>query len=141
MRPYSAAAIREWERAISGEGERIIVGNQRMVLLIGCDNSSLVIDKLCDEAGEGDTAVMCFYFDFASRNEQSPVNMLGSLLRQFVSGLGGICSKCERQGHNLFYLDNTAQVRSVLRGTLSEEEGRADLVGVLVLNYSKTGGR
>jgi len=61
-----------------------------MVLLIGCDNSSLVIDKLCDEAGEGDTAVMCFYFDFAARNEQSPVNMLGSLPRQLVSGLGGI---------------------------------------------------
>jgi len=59
-------------------------------LLIGCDNSSLVIDKLCDEAREGDTAVMCFYFDFASRNDQSPVNMLGSLLRQFISGLGGI---------------------------------------------------
>ena len=58
-----------------------------MVLLTGCDNSSLVIDKLCDEAGEGDTAVMCFYFDFADRNEQSPVNMLGSLLRQFVIGL------------------------------------------------------
>jgi len=62
-----------------------------MVLLIGCDNSSLVIDKLCDEAaGEGDTSVMCFYFDFAARNEQSPMNMLGSLLRQLGSGLGGI---------------------------------------------------
>ena len=58
-----------------------------MVLLIGCDNSSLIIDKLCDEAEEEDTAVMCFYFDFAARNEQSPVNMLGSLLGQFVSGL------------------------------------------------------
>ena len=58
-----------------------------MVLLIGYDNSSLVIDKLCDEVGEEDTTVMCFYFDFAARNEQSPVNMLGSLLRQLVSGL------------------------------------------------------
>jgi len=29
---------------------------------------------------------MCFYFDFAARHEQSPVNMLGSLLRQLVSG-------------------------------------------------------
>jgi len=58
-----------------------------MVLLIGCDNSSLVIDKLCDEAAEEDTAVTCFYFDFAARNEQSPINMLGSLLRQLVSGL------------------------------------------------------
>ena len=49
-----------------------------------------MIDKLCDEAVEEDTAVACFYFDFASRNEQSPVNMLGSLLRQLVSGLEGI---------------------------------------------------
>ena len=30
---------------------------------------------------------MCFYFDFAARNEQSPVNMLGSLLRQVISEL------------------------------------------------------
>jgi len=32
-----------------------------------------------------------------------------------------LCSKCERQGHNLFYVDNTAQVRGGLRGTLGEE--------------------
>jgi len=49
-----------------------------------------VIDKLCDEAVEEDTAVACFYFDFAARTEQSPVNMLGSLLRQLVSGMEGI---------------------------------------------------
>jgi len=49
-----------------------------MVLLIGYDNSSLVTDKLCDEAGEEDTAVMCFYFDFAAGNEQSLANVLGS---------------------------------------------------------------
>ena len=59
-------------------------------MLIGCDGSSLVIDKLCDEAVEGDPTVVCFYFDFAARNEQSPVNMLGSLLRQYVSGREGI---------------------------------------------------
>ena len=87
MRPYSAMEIREWERATSCKRECIIADNQRMVLLIGCDNSSLVIDKLSDEAGEEDIAVMCFYFDFAARNEQSPVNMLGSLLKQFVIGL------------------------------------------------------
>ena len=90
MRPYSAMAIQEWERAASCKRECLAAGNQRMVLLIGCDNSSLVIDKLSDEAGEEDTAVMCCYFDFAARNEQSPVNMLGSLLRQLVSGLGKI---------------------------------------------------
>jgi len=51
---------------------------------MGCDDSSLVIDKLC-EVVEGDPTVVCFYFDFAARNEQSPLNMLGSLLRQVVS--------------------------------------------------------
>ena len=86
-RPYSATAIQERERATSCKRGCIITENQRMVLLICGDNSSLVIDKLCDEAGEEDTAVMSFYFDFAARNEQSPVNMLGSLLRQLVSGL------------------------------------------------------
>ena len=59
-------------------------------MLICCNDSSLVIDKLCDEAVEGDPIVACFYFDFAARNEQSPVNMLGSLLRQIVSGEGEI---------------------------------------------------
>ena len=33
---------------------------------------------------------MCFYFDFAARNEQSPVNILGSLLRQLIRGQGEI---------------------------------------------------
>ena len=45
-----------------------------------------MIDKLCDDAVEGDPAVTCFYFDFASRSQQSPINMLGSLLRQLVRG-------------------------------------------------------
>ena len=39
---------------------------------------------------EGDPTVTCFYFDFAARNEQSPTNMLGSLLRQLISGWGGV---------------------------------------------------
>ena len=64
-----------------------LYANKGVIWLISCDNSSLVIDKLCDEAAGEDTAVTCFYFDFASRNEQSPTNMLGSLLRQLVSGL------------------------------------------------------
>jgi len=61
-----------------------------MVLLTDWGDSSLVIDKLCDEAVEEDAAVACFYFDFAARNQQSPVHMLGSLLRQLVSGLEAI---------------------------------------------------
>jgi len=87
MRFYSATAIQGWERATSCKRKCIIARNERIVLLIDCDNSSQVIDNLCDEIGEGDTAVLCFYFDFAARNEQLPVNMLGSLLRQLVNGL------------------------------------------------------
>ena len=77
------------------------MGNQRIFLLISCDDSSLVVDELCDEAVEGDPAILCFYFDFAARNEQSPVNMLGSLLRQLVSGQGEIpqiVAQCFRKG-------------------------------------------
>ena len=55
-----------------------------MALLTSSDLSSLVIDKLCDEAMERDTAVTCFYFDYATRKEQSPINMLGSLLKQLA---------------------------------------------------------
>ena len=49
--------------------------------------SSLVVDRLCDKAKEQNIAVACFYVDFAAREEQSPTNMLGSLLKQIVSGL------------------------------------------------------
>ena len=66
----------------------MVSGNQRILLLIDYDGSSLVIDKLCDEAVEEDATVVCFYFDFAARHEQSAVNMLGSLLKQLISGEG-----------------------------------------------------
>ena len=66
-------------------------------MLISCNDSSLVIDKLCDEAAEGDSTVACFYFDCAARNEQSPVNMLGSLLRQLVSREGKIPEAIARE--------------------------------------------
>jgi len=69
----------------------------------------------------------------------SAIGAISSQLGHWQVG-GNVCSKCERQGHNLFYVDNTTHVRGGLRGTLGEEY-RADLVGVLVLNYSKTGGR
>ena len=85
IRYYFAMAIQERERAISCMNAPTVLGNQGILLLIGHDDSSLVIDKLCDEAVEGDPTAVCFYFDFAARNEQSPVNILGSLLRQLVS--------------------------------------------------------
>ena len=58
-----------------------------MVVLISSDASSPVVDRLCDKAKEENISVACFYVDFAAREEQSPTNMLGSLLRQIVGGL------------------------------------------------------
>jgi len=55
-----------------------------VVLLTSYDLSSLIVGKLYDEAIEQDTAVTCFYFDYAVRKEQSPINMLGSLLKQLA---------------------------------------------------------
>ena len=46
-----------------------------------------MVDRLCDEVGEKNTTVTCFYFDFAARKEQSVTSMLGSLLKQMVSGM------------------------------------------------------
>ena len=45
------------------------------------------MDKLCDQSNGQDTAVACFYLDFAARKEQSVASVLGSLLRQVVSGM------------------------------------------------------
>ena len=92
--PYFATEIQEWERAISRKRARIVAENRGVLLLMSYNDSSLVIDKLCDEAVEGDPIVVCFYFDFAARNEQSPVNMLGSLLRQLVNGQEEIPETC-----------------------------------------------
>ena len=59
----------------------------RMLVLMSRGASSLVVDRLCDKVKEQNTAVACFYVDFAAREEQSPTNMLGSLLKQIVGGL------------------------------------------------------
>ena len=63
------------------------------MLLRNCDASSLVIDTLCDWAKGRNTAVACFYFDFAAQKEQSPTSILSSLLKQVVGGLEEIPAK------------------------------------------------
>ena len=57
------------------------------MLLIVCDSSSLVIDRLCDWAKGQKATVACFYLDFAAQKEHSPTNILSSLLKQAVGGL------------------------------------------------------
>jgi len=61
-----------------------------MRALTSSNTSSLVVDMLCDKAREENIAIACFYVDFAAREEQSPTNILGSLLKQIVGGLGTI---------------------------------------------------
>ena len=58
--------------------------------------SSLVIDRLCDQAREQNVAVACFYFDFAARREQSPTSMLGALLKQILGGVEEIPREISR---------------------------------------------
>ena len=56
-------------------------------MLTFCDHSSLVVDWLCDQMRGHHTAVTCFYFDFAARKEQTATSMLGSMLKQVISGM------------------------------------------------------
>lgn len=56
-------------------------------MLTSHDASSLVIDTLGDRSSNQRVIVTGFYFDFAVQKEQSPTDMLGSLLKQVVSGL------------------------------------------------------
>jgi len=63
---------------------------EREVLLISCNVSSLVIDTLCKQAEERNAGVASFYFDFAAPQEQSPTVVLGSVLKQIIGGLGKV---------------------------------------------------
>ena len=45
------------------------------------------MDRLSDQSRGKNTAVTCFYLDFAARKEQSVAGILGSLLRQVLSGM------------------------------------------------------
>jgi len=74
------------------------VGNKGgRLLLTGHNGSSVVVDYLCEQAIEQDMVVACFYYDFASRKEQSPTNMVGSLLKQLLSGLEAIPGEIGRK--------------------------------------------
>ena len=60
---------------------------ERKSVLTDHDVSSLVVDRLCDQSSGQNTAVTCFYLDFAARKEQSVTSILGSLVRQVVGGM------------------------------------------------------
>ena len=65
-------------------------------MLTGCDDSSLVVDKLCGQASGQNISVSCFYLDFAVRKEQLATSVLGSLLKQMVGGMEKIPEEISR---------------------------------------------
>jgi len=65
-------------------------------MLTGRNHSSLVVDRLCDQARGQNAAVSCFYFDFAARKEQSAISMLGSLVKQMVNAMERIPEEISR---------------------------------------------
>ena len=81
--------VRVSGRHLSGN-ENYSWREERESALIGHDVSSLVVDRLCDQSRGQNTAVTCFYLDFAARKEQSVASILGSLLRQVVGGMENV---------------------------------------------------
>ena len=87
MQSCFAMEIRESVRHLSGNKNYSRGSEEREPVLTSHDVSSLVVDRLCDQARGQNAAVTCFYFDFAARKEQSVTSILGSLLKQIVGGL------------------------------------------------------
>ena len=65
-------------------------------MLTSGDDSSLVVDRLCDQTSGQSIAVSCFYLDFAARKEQSATNVLGSMLKQMIGGMERIPEEISR---------------------------------------------
>lgn len=76
--------IRGLERRLSGNTNYSPGREERDLVLIGHDRSSLVVDSFCDQTRGQNTVVSHFYFDFRARKEQTATNMLGSLVKQMV---------------------------------------------------------
>jgi len=60
------------------------------------NNSSLVIDRLCDQADGDNMAVACVYCDFSAQDEHSATGLLGALLKQVVLALEPIPDRAQK---------------------------------------------
>jgi len=99
VRSCFAMEIPGSERHLSGNEDYSRGGEERESVLTSRNVSSLVVDRLCDQAVGKNTAVTCFYFDFAARKEQSVASMLGSLVKQVVGGMERIPEEISRAFH------------------------------------------
>jgi len=88
--------IRGSVRPLSGNKDYLPKREEGELMLTSRDGSSLVVDSLRYQAKGNNMAVSCFYFDFAARKEQSAVSMLGSLVKQMVSGMERIPGEISR---------------------------------------------
>jgi len=84
---YFAMEIRGSERHLSGGKSSSLGKEENKPVLTSRGDSSLVVDRLCDRDNGKNTPVSCFYLNFAARGEQSASNVLGSLLKQIISGM------------------------------------------------------
>ena len=62
------------------------ISKKQLQMLIGNEISSLVIDALRDQARRDGVMISFFYCDSRAQKEQSVVNTIGCLLKQFVLG-------------------------------------------------------
>ena len=90
---YFALEIRGLERHLSGNKDYFLAGRDCR------DGTSLVIDRICDRATGQNTVVGCFYFEFSARKERAATSMLGSSLKQIVSGIERIPGPRTEKGH------------------------------------------
>ena len=74
----SAMGILESARHLSGNMEYYPRKESESVLTMGTD-SSLVVDRLCDQTRGQNTAVTCFYFDFGARKDRVPNGPTGQV--------------------------------------------------------------
>jgi len=58
--------------------------SNKWISLTAINNSSLVIDWLCDQARNKDIVVAGLYCDYLAQEEQSTTNMLGAILKQLL---------------------------------------------------------
>jgi len=97
--------IRGSAKHILGNKEEPRGMEEKGPVLTSCGASSLVIDTLCDQARGQNTAVACFYFDFAAQQEHSPTSTLCTLLKQLLVGMrevpGEIVQAYENQKNSI----------------------------------------
>ena len=95
----------------------------KWISLTVSNNSSLVIDWLCDQVHDRDVAVAGLYCDYLAQKEQSATNMLGAILNQLLErdGIPKLVRQAFRKGKRGFggrALDLSGMVK-ILKTTIA----------------------